>query len=162
MKRSKLTGPLPIIAFFCLLFLSLGCQTLTDLVRPEEGPPTLTPVLRDRPVSTFVPPRRLVLTGVDETVRLETYHINNRPIDTLEITINGQTDFPADVATVQIVGSDGQPLTTASYAPDRPTANWTVELLWTGRVPGVYEVSVTVTDVDDRQSEPASQRVEVR
>ena len=157
--RQPLSTIFYIITAFILL--SLGCQSIAGLTGSTSDEQTPTPVLTDKPVSTFVPPYDILQVGVDTPTPIETYHISNNHLVNLEILINGQANFPPDLATVQVL-IDGQAITASLIAPPEPTANWTVNLLWTGHVPGIYELSLKATDVEGREGEPIVQEIEVK
>lgn len=144
-----------------LVLLTLSCQSVAQLTNSRATEPTPTIILRDKPLSTFVPPRSSVEARVNEPLEIESYHVNDRPLAMLQVFVNGQKEFPSNLATVQMVVDD-QLLTTNSLTPEVPTSNWTVKLLWTGHVPGTYELSLKVTDVDGRTGDPIAQRIEVR
>ncbi len=138
------------------------------------------------------PDAPIVRVGVNEPIILTTYHVSRNKLDKLEILVNDQlvrtedssaqaTTFSPDLSLVQVVDNGEVKLSAASPAievavddtfvdvvtvnPVKPkslTSAWTVSLLWRGRVPGTYKVSLQVTDEADRKGEPVVQWIEVR
>jgi len=67
------------------VLLSVGCQSVAGLTGSTTKEQTPTPVLSDKPVSTFVPPQDILQVAVDTPTQIETYHISDSHLANLEI-----------------------------------------------------------------------------
>lgn len=174
-----------------LVLLSLACQISDELVSLR----LFEPVATEGPRSTFVPPREVIWARVGEPLPIESYHIDENGLQTLEIFVNGQplqaeasggqAAFPQNLAAVEIAAwpeptSPSEPLLfPASPCSDFllgrgtkavlgrlalkfPSTTWSVCHIWTGHVPGVYELSLIATDAEGHRGRPIVQRIEVK
>lgn len=154
-----------------LIVFGLGCGLMPDLAN-LSAETTPTPFVLSGPLSTFVPHRDLVVVEAGQELILKSYHVSTVDVTRLDIWVNGQPvrteatsaaggTFPPELATVQIVSGD-QGLVAASLTPTFPTSTWTVPLRWVGHVPGRYNLTVQVTDRQDRVGAAVTQAIEVR
>jgi len=151
-----------------LTLLTLACGSIFS----SYSTPTAAP--KFWPNSTFVPPNKSIQVPLGQEVIIESYHASTEPLTAVQILVNGQpltteassaagqsNTFPNDLANVRVLTQDGE-VTTSSVEPALPTYSKTVQLLWTGRVPGVYELSMVATDEANRTGNTIVQRIEVR
>ena len=151
-------------------FAILGCGLTAGFFGGDELILPTPVVLGDKPVSSFVPNQDVVRTKVGEARVLKSYHASKAQLDRLDILVNGQrirtettaaNAFSPALATVQVF-VDNQLVTVSSLAPPLPTNSWEVSILWIGRVPGTYDLTLQVHDKDAQMSDPVTQQIEVR
>ena len=121
---------------------------------------------------------------LDRDGRLGTLEIfvNDQPVKSEQ---TGLTAFPDNLATLQVLLRD-RPAAQPAFAllefpapacerlsvtggPARahvverafPSSTWTVCHVWVGYIPGVYDLSLRITDRDGKQGEMITQRIEV-
>lgn len=166
-----------------LAFLMAGCTV------PELGPINGA---SNGPRSNFVPPRAIITVNAGERLQLESYHLSDRQLGSLKISVNGQPirseatggepTFPSNLATLEVLvwpsqadpapfilssatckatlnGGEARVLNPVELA--FPSKSWSVCHVWTGNVPGIYDVSIQAFDRDQRPGEIAVQRIEV-
>lgn len=141
--------------------LTLACSTISELTSAPTQAVVTRVIVEDKPLSTFVPAREVIQVPVNEPVEFETYHASDLPIASLVVAVNGQTDFPANLASVEII-EDGQVIGTTSATPIYPTSTWPVRVRWIGRVPGTYELSLVATNAEGEAGDPVVQQIEVQ
>jgi hypothetical protein len=67
-----------------------------------------------------------------------------------------------DELSATIVSMSDQPIAVPPIQSEYPNTTWSVFLLWTGYVPGTYDLTMHVTDNAGIQSDPITQRIEVK
>jgi len=152
-----------------MMLFALGCGFL-GLGTEEEAETVSRPVqlVLEKPHSTFVPLRNTVQVEVGKPLIMESRHIGPAQLQQVTIAINDPDDpdgnvttFPPELATVRVLNED-QLLSTDIATPALPTKDWTLSLQWVGFTPGTYNLTLQATDVDGKQSDPVTQRIEVR
>lgn len=71
-----------------------------------------------------------------------------------------QVSFPSP--TCQYLGQAGGPVQANPLPLAPPSSVWTVCHIWTGHIPGTYDLSLVAVDDAQRAGEPIVQRIEVR
>ena len=154
-----------------LALLTLACNSFGFGSSDERA--SATP--KSWPHSTFIPPQASTQVPLGQELVIESYHSSTAELDDIQIWVNDQllttedstaagktNTFPNDLATVRLITEDGE-VTSSSVAPATgPTYSKTVLIVWTGHVPGVYELRMTATDTADRTGNAIIQRIEVR
>lgn len=143
-----------------------------------------------KPLSNFVDRRQTIRIGVDEPLGIASYHRGHTKLAALKISINGQqlrsetNNFPETLATSEVLVwgqpaqasleqvafpspacqyllTAGGPVKTSALPLTPPSSVWTVCHIWTGHVPGTYDLSLAAVDEAQRESQPIVQRIEV-
>ncbi|MBN1993641.1 MAG: hypothetical protein JW953_13150 [Anaerolineae bacterium] len=68
---------------------------------------------------------------------------------------------PCDQLITEEISVQNQPIRLSSARSPYPNSSWTVFLLWTGRLPGTYDLSIQVTDNAQNKGPWLTQRIEV-
>lgn len=159
---------------FFARILSLGLVLLIQacqLPLQTGGEPAARPAPGSvQPYSALVPSGQILRTRVNEPLLLKTYHMSRAGLDTLNVSVNQQPlpqenlspqtpFFPGSLATVAFV-VNGQEIRSGYVQPPYPTTTWTVPLIWTGHVPGTYDLVLQVTDKAN-ETGVITQRIEV-
>lgn len=160
-----------LMTFGLAALLLMSCQSLGGLNifnnASGEGP-----VSNHGPRSMFVSHQTNLQVDVDRPVQIETYHMSQNKLGTLEISVNGQPvnfEVPGGqtatvangLATIQVLAGE-ETILANPVAARFPNPTWPVFITWTGRISGTYDLSLVVTDLAGQKSEPIIQRVEVR
>jgi hypothetical protein len=154
-----------------LVLLTLACNSLGLGSSDERA--TATP--KSWPYSTFIPPRASTQVSLGQELVIESYHSSTVQLDNIQVWVNGQllttedstaagktNTFPNDLATVRLITEDGE-VTAGNVTPAAgPVYNKTVLIVWTGHVPGAYELSMSATDTAKRTGNTITQRIEVK
>jgi hypothetical protein len=153
-----------------LVLLIQACQLPLQVNRPGGEAAARTASGTVQPYSALVPSGKILRARVNEPLLLETYHMSRAGLDTLNVSVNKQPlpqenlspqtpFFPRHLATVTFV-VNGQEIRTGYLQPPYPTSTWTVPLIWTGHVPGTYDLVLQVTDKANQKGD-ITQRIEV-
>ena len=67
-----------------------------------------------------------------------------------------------DELSTTTVSITNQPIVIPPIQSEYPNTTWNVFLMWTGHVPGTYDLTMQVTDNAGRQGERLTQRIEVK
>lgn len=154
---------LPFMTTGLLLVLVMGCSigiyllSLLQVVDIEKFNST-----NQNPRSAFVHHQDNLQVGVEQEMRIESYHIGYNKLSELKIFINKQplSDFPAELATIQV--QNGKANQVDHLTLSFPSTTWDASFVWIGHTPGTYELSLVVTDDVGQESEPVVQWIEVR
>jgi len=67
-----------------------------------------------------------------------------------------------DVLSTTIVSITSDPIVILPLQSEYPNTTWKVLLMWTGHIPGTYDLTMQVTDNAGKQGEQLTQRIEVK
>jgi len=161
-----------ILTIIALSWLSLGCQTLTDM-GSAVGLSDASSIPRQGPLSTFVPAQEVAQAAVGKPLALKSYHSNPGGMSRLEIKINDQpvtlksataqgSIFFGDSGSVQLM-VDALAVEANAVKPKFPTNDtWTVSLAWTAFVTGTYQLALTAADAAGNPGNTTTQWIEVK
>jgi hypothetical protein len=148
-------------------WLMLACQATDNLGLTGDNPSATGPL------SIFVPEQGRALTEATKPLALESRHVSTEGLAKLEIWINNTpvnpalpaeqgTMFTNDAGNILIL-VDAPHNEANSVKPEYPTnEEWVVRLVWTGDVPGTYDLTLVATDGLGREGNPISQPIEVK
>lgn len=168
-----------------------GCQPLpgfkiftgveSDQTAPQSKFVSPRPVIQvgvDQPL-----PLETQHTGSDKLASVEVF-VNGQPLRA-EATAGQSNVFPEILATAQVLVRDHSPETALPAVKFQssacrllqqfgrtiqtnllplpyPNSRWTVCHIWTGHIPGTYDLSIVATDVQGRKGQPIVQHIEVK